>query len=120
MPYKFLKPQITNVWKATAESVLMELGKIWMALILLLSVVILVYPPVVVFLFFIPLFCLPLIFFTQIRKRATFWKQFAELNGWQYKNFTPEEVNEWQHIIFAWLTATVFRSIDQKKELGIM
>lgn len=105
MPYKFLKPEITNVWKATWNTIKTR----WQFLaIVLLSV------SVAMFLFWLlserfdnqsinysakreegSLFLVLLPFIailyyiraTSEEIRGNFWRRFAEINGWQYKSY---------------------------------
>lgn len=74
MFYSFQKPKTTNIWQMTWEKV----GSKWQFWV----------PIPLVFIFgFFPLFISIIYFIIVLNQvRSSFWKEFADINGWQYKN----------------------------------
>lgn len=81
MTYKFVEPEITNVAKATwlvYKSAWNRVKAKWLFLVVLV--------PVTILLPYLTLIALALSFIViQLNVRASFWKQLAKVNGWQYK-----------------------------------
>lgn len=92
MSYKFLKPKITNIWETTWETIKIQ-GQFWVFMILTVAFIILFiildWPGIQIII--IPFVVAMILYLTlvQIKIRSSFWKQFAEINGWQYKNSAP-------------------------------
>lgn len=89
MPYKFIKPNITNVWRGTKDAVTIS-WPFWVFIVMailfetttfLLSGTL---DPQVIFI----ILTILVIYVIRVQRkvRASFWKAFAEINGWKYKN----------------------------------
>ena len=77
MQYIFLKPQTGNIWLATWNVVKLK-WQFWVPLLFVFII-----GPIAV--------AIAIIYFIIIQNkvRSSFWKEFADLNGWQYKNMVP-------------------------------
>lgn len=81
MSYTFLKPKTTNIWEETWNKV----GSKWQFWV----------PLPLIFIFgFLPLVIIPIVYFMIVlaQVRASFWKEFAKVNGWQYKERIQPEI----------------------------
>lgn len=87
--YQFKKPEVTNVLKATWDTIKVR-WQFWVVVV----------TAILVGLFFpAAIFVIPLYLVMVINKiKSSFWKQFAEVNGWRYKESVDSQ-NE-QGIMF--------------------
>jgi len=80
MIHTFLKPKVKNIWQETWNKVSSE----WFF-----------WVPIIFFFFFgFIVLIIPFLYFLfELNKmRATFWKEFADLNGWKYKENHEGEI----------------------------
>ena len=78
MTYTFLKPKTTNIWQATWDEVKNK-WYFWMSFLLFF-----------IFGFFALIIPFLIIIFVQNKFRKNFWKEFAEVNNWEYQDISPE------------------------------
>jgi hypothetical protein len=76
MTYIFKKPETNNIWQTTWNIVKTK----WYF-----------WAPIPIMFIIPPAMIIPVIYFfiTLNKIRSSFWKEFAELNGWQYEDNTP-------------------------------
>lgn len=89
MPLQILKPEITNIWKATWNTIKIR-WQFWglVAVALISHVALAIWIGWDNDIIFLPFFLVLLyVFAAQNKIRTSFWKRFAELNGWQYKYY---------------------------------
>lgn len=86
MAYKILKPEITSVY-VTAWNTLKKQKLFWFAV--LFSIFLSLW-----FFSVYPFLIIPFYYLSEVSKaRVSFWKEIAEINGWQYKGNVPQ-INE--------------------------
>lgn len=105
MHYKFLKPEITNVWKAVWNTIKIR-WQFWAVLFLSVSVAMFLLwlfserfdnqsinysakrEEGALFLVLLPFIVILYYIYSAIDEvRGNFWRRFAEINGWQYKSY---------------------------------